>query len=50
MISGKMTVEVNGQEYTFATGRKNFRDPDRKIREEVYRKINEEKVTGQKQY
>lgn len=40
MILGKMTVEVNGQEYTLQQAAKFLEDPDRKIREEVYRKIN----------
>jgi oligoendopeptidase F len=40
VISGKMTVEVNGQEYTLQQAAKFLEDPDRKVREEVYHKIN----------
>ncbi|MDE1193507.1 MAG: M3 family oligoendopeptidase [Arachidicoccus sp.] len=38
-IAGKMTVEVNGQEYTLQQASKFFENPDRKLREEVYFKI-----------
>src|SRR6185503_14757721 len=41
MISGKMTVNVNGQEYTLQQAAKFLEDPDRNLREEVYRKIAE---------
>lgn len=44
MISGKMTVEVNGKEYTLQQAAKFLEDPDRKLREEVYRKINERRL------
>jgi oligoendopeptidase F len=44
MIAGKMTVEVNGQEYTLQQAAKFLEDPDRKIREEVYRKISERRL------
>jgi oligoendopeptidase F len=44
MISGKMTVTVNGQEYTLQQAAKFLEDPDRKLREEVYRKINERRL------
>ncbi|MEI9943704.1 MAG: M3 family oligoendopeptidase [Chitinophagaceae bacterium] len=44
MISGKMTVDVNGQEYTLQQAAKFLEDPDRKIREEVYRKMNERRL------
>jgi oligoendopeptidase F len=37
VISGKMTVEVKGQEYTLQQAAKFLEDPDRKLREEVYR-------------
>ncbi len=40
VISGKMTVEVNEQEYTLQQAAKFLEDPDRSLREEVYRKIN----------
>jgi oligoendopeptidase F len=41
MISGKMTVEVSGQEYTLQQAAKFLESPDRAVREEVYRKIQE---------
>jgi oligoendopeptidase F len=44
MISGKMTVEVNGQEYTLQQAAKFLEDPDRTLREEVYRKISERRL------
>jgi oligoendopeptidase F len=44
MIAGKMTVEVNGQEYTLQQAAKFLEDPDRKLREEVYRKISERRL------
>jgi len=44
MISGKMTVNVNGQEYTLQQASKFLEDPDRKLREEVYRKIAERRL------
>ncbi len=44
VISGKMTVQVNGQEYTLQQAAKFLEDPDRSIREEVYRKINERRL------
>lgn len=44
VISGKMTVEVNGQEYTLQQAAKFLEDPNRALREEVYRKINERRL------
>jgi oligoendopeptidase F len=44
VIAGKMTVIVNGQEYTLQQAAKFLEDPDRKLREEVYRKINERRL------
>ena len=44
VISGKMTVEVNGQEYTLQQAAKFLEDPDRNVRETVYRKINERRL------
>jgi oligoendopeptidase F len=49
MIAGKMTVEVNGQEYTLQQAAKFLEDPDRNIREEVYRKINERRLQDKKE-
>ena len=43
-IAGKMTVEVNGKEYTLQQAAKFLENPDRKLREEVYRKINERRL------
>ena len=40
MITGKMTIEVNGKEYTLQQAAKFLESHDRKLREEVYRKIN----------
>lgn len=40
MITGKMLVEVNGQEYTLQQAAKFFESHDRKLRETVYRKVN----------
>jgi oligoendopeptidase F len=44
VIAGKMTVEVKGQEYTLQQAARFLEDPDRKIREEVYRKINDRRL------
>ncbi|MBC7947465.1 MAG: M3 family oligoendopeptidase [Chitinophagaceae bacterium] len=44
MISGKMTVTVNGQEYTLQQAAKFLEDPDRNLREEVYRKIADRRL------
>lgn len=44
MIAGKMTVEVNGQEYTLQQAAKFLEDPDRELREKVYRKISERRL------
>ena len=43
-IAGKMTVQVNGKEYTLQQAAKFLENPDRKLREEVYRKINERRL------
>lgn len=39
VIAGKMTVIVNDQEYTLQQATKFLEDPDRALREEVYKKI-----------
>lgn len=44
VISGKMTVEVNGQEYTLQQAAKFLEDPDRSVRESVYHKINQRRL------
>ena len=38
-IAGKMTVEVNGTEYTLQQAAKFLENPNRALREEVYRKV-----------
>jgi len=43
-IAGKMTIEVNGQEYTLQQAGKFLESHDRKLREEVYRKIQERRL------
>jgi len=40
IITGKMMIEVNGHEYTLQQAAKFLESHDRKLREEVYRKIN----------
>ncbi|MFT3678271.1 MAG: M3 family oligoendopeptidase [Chitinophagaceae bacterium] len=44
MIAGKMTVDVNGQEYTLQQAAKFLEDPNRSLREEVFRKIAERRL------
>jgi oligoendopeptidase F len=44
VIAGKMTVQVNGQEYTLQQAARFLEDPDRRLREEVYRKINDRRL------
>jgi oligoendopeptidase F len=43
-ISGKMTVQVNGQEYTLQQASKFLENEDRALRQEVYRKIQERRL------
>ena len=43
-IAGKMTVEVNGQEYTLQQAAKFLENEDRSIRESVYRKIQDRRL------
>lgn len=49
VIAGKMTIEVNGQEYTLQQATKFLEDPDRKLREEVYRKISDRRLRDKKE-
>ena len=49
VISGKMTVEVNGQEYTLQQAAKFLEDTDRTLRESVYRKINNRRLQDKKE-
>src|SRR5687767_11065334 len=44
VISGKMTIEVNGKEYTLQQAAKFLESHDRNLRESVYRKINERRI------
>lgn len=44
VISGKMTVQVNGQEYTLQQASKFLENQDRSIREEVFRSIQERRL------
>jgi len=44
VISGKMMVEVNGHEYTLQQAAKFLESPDRNLREQVYRKINDRRL------
>ncbi|HEY6064124.1 MAG TPA: M3 family oligoendopeptidase, partial [Chitinophagaceae bacterium] len=49
VISGKMTVEVKGQEYTLQQAARFLEDPDRTLREEVYRKISDRRLQDKKE-
>lgn len=49
MIAGKMTVEVNGLEYTLQQAARFLENDDRTLRELVYRKINERRLQDQEQ-
>ena len=49
VIAGKMTVTVNGQEYTLQQAAKFLEDPDRNLREEVYHKINQRRIADKKE-
>ncbi|HMR90776.1 MAG TPA: M3 family oligoendopeptidase [Chitinophagaceae bacterium] len=44
MIAGKMTVTVNGQEYTLQQASRFLEDPDRSLREDVYKKIADRRL------
>lgn len=44
VISGKMSVTVDGKEYTLQQAAKFLEDPNRNLREDVYRKISERRV------
>lgn len=43
-ITGAMTVNINGKEYTLQQAAQFLENPDRKIREEAYRKIQERRL------
>ena len=44
VIAGKMTVQVDGKEYTLQQAAKFLENPNRALREDVYRKINERRL------
>ncbi|HEY6900585.1 MAG TPA: M3 family metallopeptidase, partial [Puia sp.] len=44
VISGKMTIEVGGKEYTLQQAAKFLESPDRALREEVYRKMQQRRL------
>lgn len=44
VISGKMSVTIEGKEYTLQQAAKFLENPDRRLREEVYRKINQRRL------
>lgn len=49
VISSKMSVEVEGQEYTLQQASKFLENPSRHLREEVYRKIQERRLLDKDQ-
>ena len=49
VITGKMMIEVNGQEYTLQQAAKFLESHDRELREQVYRKINERRLQDKDQ-
>src|SRR5438309_964182 len=49
VISGKMSVEVEGREYTLQQASKFLENPDRGLRENVYKKIQERRLKDKDQ-
>lgn len=49
MITGKMTVQVNGEEYTLQQAARFLQSHDRALREEVYRKVQERRLQDQQE-
>jgi oligoendopeptidase F len=49
VISGKMTVEINGNEYTLQQANKFLENEDRSLRERVYRSIQERRLQDKDQ-
>jgi oligoendopeptidase F len=49
VINGKMSVEVDGQEYTLQQASKFLENPNRDLRERVYRKIQERRLQDKEQ-
>ena len=48
-ITGAMMVTVNGEEYTLQQAAKFLENPDRNVREDVYRKIQDTRLAGKQQ-
>ena len=44
VIAGKMTIEVDGKEYTLQQATKFLENNDRKLRESVYRKVGDRRL------
>jgi oligoendopeptidase F len=44
MVTGKMSVTINGKEYTLQQAGKFLQNEDRSLREETYRKVNERRL------
>ena len=44
VINGKMTVTINGKEYTLQQAAKFLENPEREVREDAYRKIQERRL------
>lgn len=49
VISGKMTVEIEGKEYTLQQAAKFLESSNRQLREEVYRKVQERRLQDKDQ-
>lgn len=49
VISGKMSVEVEGREYTLQQASKFLENPNREFREQVYRKIQDRRLQDKEQ-
>ena len=49
VISGKMSIEIDGKEYTLQQAAKFLENPDRNLRESVYRKIQERRMQDKEQ-
>jgi oligoendopeptidase F len=49
VISGKMTIELDGKEYTLQQAARFLQNPDRSLREKVFRKIAERRMQDKDQ-
>lgn len=49
VISGKMSIEVDGREYTMQQAGKFLENPDRQLREQVYKKIQDRRLKDKDQ-